>query len=116
MLKDPISGRPVIIVDSRALSGILSHRCIELALRGDIAGIIAAEPFHKVRIVPMKTASGGSVVCAFVPEKLTVLTLDKTGKKEKRAIETDALFAPATLCLASDKTATGCAALIPPII
>ena len=113
MLKDPISGRPIIIVDSAALSGLVSYACIELALRGDIGGIMSLDSSHRVRIVPIKTASGSSVVCAFVPDKIAVSVLDKNGRERKNAVETDALFAPAKLHLSRDRTAVGCAALVP---
>lgn len=113
MLRDPISGRPVVIIDSTALSGLVSYACIELAIRGDISGIMSLDPSHRVRLVPMKTASGGSVVCAFVPDKMTVAELDKNGREGKRAVETDALFAPAVLHISRDKSAVGCAALVP---
>lgn len=113
MLKDPISGRPVIIVDSSALSGMVSLPCVELAMKGDIAGIIAKDPSHNARLIPMKTASGHSVVCAFVPDKITVSALNKNGRTDKKAVETDALFAPAKLCLSRDRSIMGCAALVP---
>lgn len=113
MLKDPISGRAVIIIDAASLGGLLTSRCVDLALRGDIEGIISSDPSHKVRLVPMKTASGGSVVCAFVPDRITVSIPDKNGQVGKNTTESDALFAPAKLSLSLDKSARGCAALVP---
>ena len=103
MLKDPISGRPVIIIDKVSLKGFISESIIDKAMRGDIAGIIEENYESKVRLIPMKTASGGSMICAFAPQKII----------GKNGVEIDALFAPAALRLDSDKIAMGCSALLP---
>lgn len=107
MLREPISGKPVIIVDIRSLEAIIPRSTLELAIRGDITGILEESLENKARLVSMKTASGGSMVCAFVPQKMTV----SNGKSKGSEIE--ALFAPANICLTSDKIAMGCSALLP---
>ena len=77
LLKDPISGKPIIIVEKKALLGIIDEGVLNKSLRGDAEGIVSQSSSHRVRIVPMNTASGRSVVCAFVPEKLIIETVAK---------------------------------------
>lgn len=113
MLKDPISGKSVIVIDSAILLPLLSEACIGCALKGDIGGVMNESEGHKVRLVPINTASGSSVICAFVPEKITVCSLDKNGKSKENKTDIDALFAPAVLKLSNVKKAEGCSALIP---
>ena len=108
LLKDPISGKPIIIVEKKALLGIIDEGVLNKSLRGDAEGIVSQSSSHRVRIVPMNTASGRSVVCAFVPEKLIIRS-----KKHRKSKEADALFAPAELKFSSEKAAVGCSALIP---
>lgn len=103
MLKDPISGKPIIIVDKKSLEGLIPRSILDRAMRGDISGIVCESVESKVRLIPMKTASGSSMICAFVPQKL----IDQNG------VELDALFAPADICIDSDKIAMGCTALLP---
>ena len=112
MLKDPISGRAVLIVDAETLKGLLSEKCINSALVGDISGVISDNPGHRVRLISMHTASGSSMSCAFIPDKMMISAADEKGNFES-PYETDLLFAPAHLSLTKDRRARGCAALIP---
>ena len=111
MLKDPISGKPVIIIDKKSLEGLIPRSILDKAMRGDITGILEENYENKVRLVSMKTASGSSMVCAFIPQKITAAVSARNGKL--KGTEIDALFAPADICLTSDKIAMGCAALLP---
>lgn len=114
LLKDPISGKPVIMIDSRALVGVISGTAIECALRGDITGLMAENGSCKARLIPIHTASGSSMVCAFVPDKLSISVFENKRKNSRKSsFEVDALFAPARLKLPNYKLARGCAALIP---
>ena len=113
LLKDPISGRPVVIIDDSVLGEILSQKCIACALKGDISGIILENRFHPVRLIRMKTAVGESMVCAFAPEKITLTVVNKKGRADGRVISVNALFAPAKLSFPPEKSALGCKALIP---
>ena len=113
MLKDPIGGKPVIIVDATSLQSILSKSCIDAAIVGDISAIISEDSSHKVRLIPMHTASGSSVACAFVPERIRISVRGRRGAANEKYVDADAIFAPARLCLSSDRAAKGCSALIP---
>ncbi len=106
LIKDPMSGKPIIVAERESLSVLLGY-AVNAAAKGDVSSVILSDPTHRVRLVPINTAAGASALCAFVPDKL-FLIID--GKR----IEADALFAPSELNLGADKKAIGCAALLPP--
>lgn len=116
MLCDPISGRPVIIIDSEAMSRFIGADAVEAAMRGDISSIMTLDPAHRARLIPMSTANGRSLICAFIPDKIRVES--ETVKRGlfdngRIAYESDSLFAPAKLRFAIGRTAMGYAALLP---
>ena len=111
MISDPISGKKVIIIDKTAASGIMNDEGIEMALRGKF-GLVSADEAKKIRLIPMETAGGGRMLCAFKPDKVTVTVTDN--KKRSRSFEVGALFAPSELSISADKRAMGCHALISP--
>lgn len=111
MLSDPLSGKPVIVVDKRAAEKIMTKGSLNIALNGG-AGIVSAEELHGIRLIPSETASGRAILCAFVPERITVTVANR--KKGERRIETNALFAPSELSFPPDRLALGCNALISP--
>ena len=108
MLRDPISGKPIVIVEKKSLLGLLDESTVNKAIRGNFSGVVGDDCSHKARMVVTHTVSGSSMLCAFVPEKITL-----RNKKLKNSKDADALFAPGELCLGVDKMALGCAALIP---
>jgi len=112
MLSDPISGKAVIAVDKRKLEQerIISRESLEGAIKRKTDGMSSRE-CRRVRLIPMETASGSSMLVAFEPDRVTVTVSDK-GKERKKA-EVRALFAPIELSLPADKMAVGCSALLP---
>ena len=116
LLSDPISAKPIIVVDSKRLTSVLTSSCIDSAIRGDINTIFAEDPSHRVRIIPISTAGGRAMMCAFVPDKV-MLTIENNGNKKgakEKSYSVEALFAPAELEFDVNKKAEGCSALIPP--
>ena len=111
LLTDPISARPVIVVDTSCISKLVGKRCAVAAARGDISSSALENGEHLIRIIPISTAAGSSVLCAFAPDKITLVLKSKNGKE--RVIYPDALFAPAYLNFDTKKKTAGCAALVP---
>lgn len=107
LLKEPVSGRYVILLDSSMSVSLLGERCAELAMAGNITAIINEDRSHRVRLLPISTASGSSSLCAFVPDSI-VLVNERGVRKDA-----DALFAPLDLSLGVEWKALGCGALIP---
>lgn len=108
LLRDPISGKPIIIVDTEELRGMMTSKCALDASDGKITEVISDDPTHKVRLVPINTAGGESMICAFVPDSI-VMRAEGKGVTEKA----DALFAPSRLSPGVEKKAIGCGALLP---
>lgn len=112
LLTDPISAKPVIVVDANYISLLVGERCAAAAAHGDISNSAWEKGEHLIRIIPISTASGSSVLCAFVPDKITLTLKSKKGKE--RVIYPDALFAPSYLNFDIKRKTAGCAALVPP--
>ena len=111
MLSDPISGRPVIVVDEKKLERIVAKETLEGIASGE-TNLMSENDLEKIRFIPIKTASGSGFMYAFNPERTKITILDKSGKT--RSFEVNALFASSKLAFDADKCAAGCAALIPP--
>lgn len=74
LLKDPISGKACIIADISTLSDIVPKDILGAARKKDIGAIsrFSDRDAKNVRIVPVKTAVGDSVLIALKTERVTV--------------------------------------------
>ena len=111
MISDPISGRSVIVLDKSAARGIMPEECVDMAVAGRV-GMIPREKIEGIRLIPIETAAGGSMICAFKPERVKVRVTDKRGRV--RSVDASALFAPAELSFSCGRGAVECRALISP--
>lgn len=104
LVKDPLSGKRIVLVDKSALSKIA-----DVSEFDDFAGgIIRDKPtVTALRIVPIKTASGKGLLCAAQPDSLTASVTTKRGKSATLTL--DALVAPSDI----NKSADGALAVIP---
>lgn len=104
LVKDPLSGKCVILVDRRELSSI-----VDVTEFDDFtSGVARASPsLRGLRLIPIKTASGHSLLCSAIPDKLTAEVVTKKGRTE--TIELDALIAPSDI----QSSAEGTLAIIP---
>ena len=66
LLRDPVSGRSVIVADREKLRALLPD-----GLEGD-AWMQNAELARRVRLIPTATATGNGMLRAFLPDRLTV--------------------------------------------
>ena len=105
LAKDPLSGRAVIIVDKTDLSSIADIDTLDNFLKGKTS---KNAPYDNIRVIPIKTAGGSSLLTAIFPDKITVEAYDVKRKKSLSA-NIDALVAPSDI----GKTADGCNAVIP---
>lgn len=91
-VKDPISGKSVIIVETNCLKKLIDVSSFDDFLHGRSSrndlGIT-------LRLIPIKTASGSSILTAFLPDDIKAETTNKRGKKVSVTI--DALIAPSDL-------------------
>lgn len=74
LLRDPLSGRAVICVESRALSEVLSPALAE-AIRtgGDVSSLSDSADARRVRLIPAGTATGGGMLVGFLPDRVTLM-------------------------------------------
>ena len=66
LLRDPVSGRGVMVVDRRALEGLLPSEALGEDFPTDHR--IAS----RLRVIPVRTASGEGMLRAILPDRLTV--------------------------------------------
>lgn len=111
LLTDPITAKPVIVVDTDSVIALVGEECAVAAARGDISSSVWEGGDHRIRIIPISTAAGSAVLCAFVPDGITLTLKGKNGKE--REWRPDALFAPSYLNFDIKKKTVGCAALVP---
>lgn len=91
LLREPVSGKSVIIADREILLAALP-RGIAQALASPDPAVWLADPkvAHRVRVVPIHTAAGEALLPALLPDAI-ILTEGKT------VLPCDYLIAPATL-------------------
>ena len=85
LLRDPMSGRSVIVADRRTLSKILPNGFPKEGETCKDHGLA-----RRLRIIPTQTATGESFLTAVIPDRLTVI---ENGERRN----SDYLIAPADL-------------------
>jgi len=97
LLRDPVSGRAVIVCDYNAISKALPPMLATAYRSGDFTACLTSYEFAtRLRPVPTKTASGEAVLFAIVPDALTVTEVDGRSKKSA-PYSADYLLAPTSL-------------------
>lgn len=107
LLREPISGRPVIPVECSRLQGVMAPPLLQAATSKHISESVESLPVslvRRVRLIPARTALGERMMLAIAPEHLYL----KEGQEEQ-AHEVRALIAPTGLTERED----GIAALVP---
>ena len=103
LVRDPISGKPVIIIDRKLADEFVDLKILE----NFISGIPSKEPAYSgMRIAPINTVSGRSVIVLLRADKITI-TYTRGAKQE--SIQPDAMFALGDI----GKSADGYHAIIP---
>ncbi len=104
-LREPLSGRPALIVRADALSEILPPSLVSAAVSGDVTAATALLPpgvLGRVRIIPVTGVTGQGLLTGYLPDGVTVTC----GKRSRR---TDCILA-----LSADKSRfAGCDAIVP---
>ncbi len=103
LIRDPISGRPVIIIDRRLADGFVDTKILEDFTLGIPS---KSRAYSGMRIAPISTVSGKSVLVLLRSDRIT-LTYTRGSKQE--SIQPDAMFALGNI----GKSAEGYDAIIP---
>jgi len=102
LVKDPISGKSVILIDRSVMSALA-----DLSELDNYAhGIPPNAQFPALRIISIRTASGMGLLTAFIPQRIVAEIIDT--KKHNAKIELDAFIAPSDI----KNSAQGCDAII----
>ena len=112
LLRDPVGGRPVIVVDREAIFPFLSSDLLAAIDRGGAFTDVTAEAATRwsIRFIPTATATGESMLVAFSPDRLTLTTDTRRGES---SAPSDALIAVTSLPPAKGAEGTRYGALIP---
>ena len=78
LLREPIGGLPVIVIDERASRELFEESALSALLGSDTAFLGGGEMASRIRIVPMSTVGGRRMVMGYIPDRITV---DKTERR-----------------------------------
>ena len=81
LLREPVSGRPVILVNCECVAPVIPYEVLSLMRRGayDKLEILSAASLRRTRLVPAKGIGGGKILIRFIPDKITVKRKDGAG-------------------------------------
>ena len=110
-LRDPFSGKPVIVVKSESLDEVLPENICKMC---DVFGAdfdsVTCFDFCNIRILPVHTVAGNKIMLGIVPEKIEISFV----KKEKTTrFNVDAVIAIDTV---SARRFEGCDAIVPSVL
>ena len=107
LLRDPMSGKPCIVADLRAMERVLPREILQAAKQGAARGMATVGGGHEknLRLIPTHTAAGESLLLGVRMERVTVHT-------EKESHSVDAYVALAEL----GERAQGKEALLPSVL
>ena len=74
LLKDPISGKSCIIVDTDSMSSVLPKNVFEAAKRGDIGAVrsFGAQDSKNVRLIPTSSATGEAMLIGLKVDEIKI--------------------------------------------
>jgi hypothetical protein len=109
LVRDPISGKQVVLIDRSALSSLTDVAVYDDYLNGKVnsASKTGVQSPRGLRLIPISTAGGKSMLAASVPDSLTVSFTDHRGKLI--SCTPDVLIAPSDI----NNSANGYKAIVP---
>lgn len=112
LLRDPVSGRSVIVVSGDAASKLLPENAAEIARDADFASRLDELPGsvrRRVRILPVTNVYGDGMLFGFRPDRAEIVKTDADGTPCGKPRDVDCIIA------VSDKSDGfgGCAAVLP---
>ena len=96
LVKDPISGKSVIIVDKSRLQEKIDLSSLEDLTKNPQA----FQKFRGLRLIPINTAAGSGLLTAFMPDRSDLSVTDKKGRLRK--INVDSFIAPSDISASAD--------------
>ena len=74
LLRDPLSGKSVIVLDAKRCEGFVSGKLLRCVRAGELAelGSLPEGYADKIRLIPASTALGDGVMVALNPERIII--------------------------------------------
>ena len=86
LLRDPLSGRPVICVRRESLAPLLSPTLAAVLCEGADTALLSDSPdARRLRLIPADTATGGGLLMGFIPDRV-VLQYEQRGHSAERDV------------------------------
>ena len=92
LLRDPVGGKPVVLLDRKAAQGLFPKELLHIAEHHDQSKLsnLSLDLARRVRLIPASAATGNGLLLAIAPDRAVL----DTGKG---AFEIDVLIAPVAL-------------------
>lgn len=94
LLRDPLSGRPVICADRRLLSGLLSPGLARAMEDSQRATSLSPADAKRLRLIPAGSATGHGILTGFVPDQILISYIHRNKEQQR---EVNAVIASAEL-------------------
>ncbi len=89
-LRDPLSGRAAIVVNAKAVEGVLPKDVLSLARSGGFdPEKLMGESRRRIRIIPAESLGGNRLLVGYIPDKMEIVT-----EKESYKIDAVLVIAP----------------------
>ncbi len=109
LVKDPLGGKPVILIDRDAFGRLADLSAFDAFGRGELPPLPASSQRMVFRLIPIRTAGGEGMLVATLPDNLT---LSYERRKKQVTVSVDALIAPSSI----KKSADGYDAILPAVL
>ena len=83
LLKDPLSGKPVICADRRVLRAVLSLEMAQAMEDSQRAAFLPPADACRLRLIPAKTATGHSMLTGFLPDRILISFVHRGGEQHR---------------------------------
>ena len=92
LLRDPVGGRPVVLLDREAAQGLFPQALLQIAAQRDPAALssISHDLARRVRLIPAAAATGNGLLLAIAPDRALL-------DAGRGALAIDVLIAPVEL-------------------
>jgi len=86
LVREPISGLPVVMLSEEIARGLLPGEILEHLSSGDVNRVMELPEMlrRRVRVIPLSTATGRLTVCGILPDRISVA--ERAGKREVQAL------------------------------
>lgn len=72
LLREPFSGKPVIVLCADSIKDILPNELLAAAVAPDLIASLPIEMSHKMRLIPAGTVMGQGMLLCFLPDRICV--------------------------------------------